>query len=182
MDLNKKVPIGILVCSIILALVSPCQANQPKLVEFLEQVIQKLVITAGRNWQHKFKAHTHIGLAILVKVQQIIAKFALATGDPDVEEWNFKKGPMVLEDNLDLHEAFHLKDFFLDDLHRVVIQQELFNFYEVPPLYTTLYLAATTTSSRGSDRNKKDETNTSNQNGGGSGGGLGGSNKGGHNL
>ena len=27
----------------------PCQANQPKLVQFLEQVIQKLVSTAGHN-------------------------------------------------------------------------------------------------------------------------------------
>ena len=64
---------------------SPRQPNQPKLVEFLERVIQKLVSTAGRDWQHKFKAHKHIGLAILIKVQQILSKFALAVGDPDVE-------------------------------------------------------------------------------------------------
>ena len=84
---------------------SPCQANQAKLVKFLEQAIQKLVSTAGRDWQHKFKGHKHIGLAVLVKVQQIIAKFALATRDPDVKEWNFEDGPMMYDGNLDLQEA-----------------------------------------------------------------------------
>ena len=145
---------------------SPCQTNQPKLVKFLEQIIQKLVSTAGRNWQHKFKAHRYIGLAILVKVQWIIAKFALAAGDPDVKEWIFEEGPMMLDGNSGLQEAFHLMEFFLQNLHRAIIQQKIFNFHEVPQLYTTLYPAAAATSSRGSDRNKKDDTNTSNRNGG----------------
>ena len=52
---------------------SSCQPNQPKLVEFLEWVIQKLILTAKCDWQYKFKAHKHIGLAIPVKLQQIIA-------------------------------------------------------------------------------------------------------------
>ena len=73
-------------------------------------------------------------------------------------------------------------EFSLDDLHRAVIQQELFNFHEVPQLYTALYPAAIATSNRGSDRNENNDGNTSNQNGGGPGGGLGGSNKGGHHL
>ena len=150
---------------------SPRQPNQTKLVEFLEQVIQKLVSTAGRDWQHKFKAHKHIGLAILVKVQRIIAKFALVAGDPDVKEWNFDESPMVLEDNSDLQGTFHLMEFFLEDLHRAVIQQELFNFHEVPQLYTTLYPAAAATSNKGSDRNKNSDANASKQNGGRPGGG-----------
>ena len=54
-----------------------------------------------------------MGLAILVKVQQIIAKFALAAGDPDVEAWNFEDGPMMHDGNLGLQEAFHLMEFFL---------------------------------------------------------------------
>ena len=112
-----------------------------------------MVLTAGRDWQHKFKGQKHIGLAILVKVQQIIAKFALAAEDPDVEEWNFKDSPIMHDGNLDLQEAFHLMEFFLQDLHRAIIQQEIFNFHTVPQLYTTLYPAAAATSSRGSDRN-----------------------------
>ena len=89
---------------------------------------------------------------------------------------------MMLDGNSDLQEAFHLMEFFLQDLHRAIIQQEIINFHEVPQLYTTLYPASAVTSSRGLDRNKKDDANTSNQNGGGSGGGSGGSNKGGHDL
>ena len=89
---------------------------------------------------------------------------------------------MILEENSDLQGAFHLMEFFLEDLHRAVIQQDLFNFHEIPQLYTTLYLAAAAMCSRGSDRNKKDDASTSNQNGVGFGKGSGGSNKGGHNL
>lgn len=89
---------------------------------------------------------------------------------------------MMHDRNLDLQEAFHLMEFFLQDLYRAVIQQEIFNFHKVPQLYTTLYLAAAAMSSRGSDRNKKDDANTSNRNSGGSGGGLGGPNKGDHDL
>ena len=84
--------------------------------------------------------------------------------------------------NSNLQEAFHRMEFFLQDLHRAVIQQEIFNFHKIPQLYTTLYPAAAARSSRGSDRTKKDEANTSNQNGGGFGGGLGALNKGGHDL
>ena len=100
---------------------SPRQPEQPKLVEFLEQVLHKLVSTAGRDWQHKFKAHKHIGLTILIKVQRIISKLALAAGDPDVEEWNFDEGPMAHEENSDLQWAFHLMTFFLKDLNRIVM-------------------------------------------------------------
>ena len=90
---------------------------------------------------------------------------------------------MLHDRNSDLQEAFHLMEFFLQDLHRAIIQQELFNFHEVPQLYTTLYpAAAAATSSRGSDRTKRDEANTSNRNDGESGGGLGEPNKGGHDL
>ena len=73
-------------------------------------------------------------------------------------------------------------EFFLEDLHRAVIQQELFNFHEVPQLYTTLYQAAATTSNKGLDRNKNNDANTSNRHGGKPVGGSGGSNKGGHDL
>ena len=65
---------------------SPRQANQPKIVAFLEQVIKQLVSAQGRNWQHKFREQRHLGVSILVKVQQIMAKLALAAGDLDVEE------------------------------------------------------------------------------------------------
>ena len=89
---------------------------------------------------------------------------------------------MMHDATSDLQEAFHLMEFFLRDLNRAVIQQEIFNFHEVPQLYTNLYPPAVATSSKGSDRTKKDEANTSNQNGDGSGGGLGGPNKGGHDV
>ena len=69
---------------------------------------------------------------------------------------------MLHDGNSDLQEAFHLMEFFLQDLHRAVIQQELFNFHEVPQLYMTLYPVAAATSSRVSDRNKRDDANTSN--------------------
>ena len=88
---------------------------------------------------------------------------------------------MVFDNNLDLQGAFHLMEFFLEDLNRAVIQQELFNFDEVPQLHTTLYPAAAT-SNRGLDRTKNNDANTSNRNGGGPGGGAGGSTKGGHDL
>ena len=65
---------------------SPRQKQQPKLVNFLEQVICQLVSPSGRDWQYKFKAHKHIGLTILIKVQRIISKLTLAAGDPDVGE------------------------------------------------------------------------------------------------
>ena len=71
--------------------------------------------------------------------------------------------------------------FFLQDLHQAIIQQVLYNFSEVPPLYTALYLPAPARSTKGSGRNKKDEANTDNWNGDGPGGGSGGSNKGGNN-
>ena len=45
------------------------QANQPKVVAFLEQVIKKLVRQQGRDWQAKFRGQKHLGVAILVKVQ-----------------------------------------------------------------------------------------------------------------
>ena len=101
---------------------SPRQANQPKVVDFFEQVIKKLVSMQGRNWQHKFKGQRHLGVAILVKVQQIMAKLALAAGDPDVKEWNFEDGPMPHDSTSDLQEAFHLMEYFLQDLHRAIIQ------------------------------------------------------------
>ena len=112
-------------------------------------------------------------------------KLALAAGDPDVEEWNFENGPMPHDSNSDLQEAFYLMVYFIQDLHRAIIQQELCNFGEVPPLYTALYPPTSATSGRGSDRNKpKDEATTGNRNGGGggAGGGSGGTNKGGHDL
>ena len=54
---------------------SPRQANQPKVVGFFEQVIKKLVSAQGRDWQHKFRGQRHLGVAILVKVQQIMARW-----------------------------------------------------------------------------------------------------------
>ena len=72
-------------------------------------------------------------------------------------------------------------EFFLEDLNRAVIQQELFNFHEMPQLYMTLY-PAVATSNKGSDRTKDNDVNTIIWNGGGSSGGLGGSNTGGHDL
>ena len=86
----------------------PCQANQPKIVFFLEQVICKLVSRAGCNWQPKFKSKKHIGLLILIKVQRILLKLALAVGDPNVGTWNFEEGSMVHDHDLDLQMAFHL--------------------------------------------------------------------------
>ena len=76
----------------------------------------------------------------------------------------------------DLQEAFHLMEFFLLDLHRAIIQQELYTFKEVPPLFTTLYSPEPPTSTRGSGRNKKDMANTDKRNGEGTDGGSGGSN------
>ena len=78
---------------------------------------QKLVGQQGRDWQHKFKGQRHLGVSILVKVQQIMSKLALAAGDLDVEEWNFKDGPMPHDSSSDLQEAFDLMDYFLHDLH-----------------------------------------------------------------
>ena len=100
---------------------SPRQANQPKVVDFLEQVMKKLVSTQGRNWQHKFQGQLHLGVAILVKVQRIMVKLVVAAGDPEVKEWNFEDGPMPHDSNLDLQEAFHLMEYFLQDLHRAII-------------------------------------------------------------
>ena len=89
-----------------------------------------------------------------------MTKLALAAGDPDVEEWNFENSPMPYDSTSDLQEAFHLMEYFLQDLYRAIIQQELYNFSEVPLLYTALYPPATATSGRGLDRNKnKDEAN-----------------------
>ena len=56
------------------------------------------------------------------------------------------------------------------------MQQKLFNFLEVPQLYTKLY-PAPATSNRGSGRTKSNDNNTISQNGGGSGGGSGGSSR-----
>ena len=90
---------------------------------------------------------------------------------------------MPHDSSSDLQEAFHLMEYFLQDLHQAIIQQELYNFSEVPPLYTAMYPPASATSGRGSDRNKhKDEATTGNQNGDSSVGGSGGANKGGHDL
>ena len=160
---------------------SPRQANQPKIVAFLEQVIKKLVSERGCDWQQKFRGQRHLGVSILVKVQRIMAKLALAAGDSDIEEWDFENGPMPHDSSSDLQEAFHLMEFFLVDLQRAIIQKELYTFKEVPPFFTTLYPPEPATSTRGSGRNKKDEANTDNQNSGGTGGGSGGSNKGGNN-
>ena len=159
--------------------------TQPKIVAFLEQVIKKLVSQQGRDWIFKFKTQRHIGISILAKVQRIVSKLALAAGDPDVEQWNFDEGPMPHNSNSDLQEAFHLMAFFIQDLHRAVIGQELSTFSEVPPLYTVLYPPASAPSGRGSDRNKpRDEATTGNRTGGGggAGGGSGGASKGGHDL
>ena len=139
------------------------QANQPKIVAFLKQVIRKLVSAQGCDWQHKFRGQRHLGVSILVKVQQIMAKLALTAGDPDVEECNFENGPMPHDSSSDLQEAFHLMEFFLLDLQRAIIQQKLYTFKEVPPLFTTLYPPEPATSTKGSGRNKKDEANTDNQ-------------------
>ena len=84
---------------------------------------------------------------------------------------------MPHDSSSDLQEAFNLMEYFLLDLHRAIIQQELYTFKKVPPLFTTLYPPEPATSTRGSGRNKKDEANTDNRNGGGTGGRLGGSNK-----
>ena len=165
---------------------SPRQANQPKIVTFLELVIQKLVGRQGHDWQSKFKGKKHIGVAILVKVQRILSKLALAAGDSDVEFWNFEEGPMPHDMDTELREAYDLMEFFLFDLHRAVTGQELGAFGEVPPLYTTLFPPAPAPTGRGSEKSRnKPEDATGNQNGGGgrggAGGGAGGADKGGHN-
>ena len=85
---------------------------------------------------------------------------------------------MVHKDNLDLQWALHFIEFFLKDLNIAVMQQEFFNFHEMPQLYTTLY-PATAPNNRGLDRTKNNDANTISRNGGG---GLGGSSKGGHDL
>ena len=67
----------------------PRQANQPNILFFLKHVIYKLISTAGCNWIAKFKSKKHIGLAILIKVQRILLKLALAAKVPNVGTWNF---------------------------------------------------------------------------------------------
>ena len=96
---------------------------------------------AGCNWQHKLRAHKHIGLTVLVKVQRNLSKLALTAGDPDVDKWYFNEGPMVYDENSDLQWAFHLMAFFLKDMNRAIMRQELFNFLEVHQLFMKLYLA-----------------------------------------
>ena len=154
---------------------SPRQ-KQPKLVDFLEQVICQLVSPSGRDWQYKFKAHKHIGLTILIKVQRIISKLALAAGDPDVGELKFDEGPMSYDTSLDLQLASHLMTHFVTDLNRAIVHQELDRFMEVPPLYTKLY-PPMAPSNRGPERGKGNDININDHNDGGSGGGSGGSNK-----
>ena len=83
---------------------------------------------------------------------------------------------MVHKENSDLQLAFHLMAFFLKDLNKAIIQQELFSFLEVPQLYKTLY-PPPAPSNRGSERTRNNDNNTNNRNGGGFGGESGESNK-----
>ena len=156
---------------------TPNCGNKPKLIWFLEQVLLQLASTQGRNWTFKFKHKKHIGMLILVKIQLILSKLASAAGDPDVKTWNFEEGPMAHDDNSDLQAAFHLMSFFIQDLSRALITQEIHTFQEVPELYKRLYPAAPTTGGRVADKTQRDSIDTSNQPGGGAGGGSGGSNK-----
>mmetsp|Transcript_51268 Transcript_51268/g.55496 ORF Transcript_51268/g.55496 Transcript_51268/m.55496 type:complete len:212 (+) Transcript_51268:252-887(+) len=140
------------------------QLEKPRIVAFLEQVICKLASTAGCDWQYKFKAQTHIGLTLLIKVQRILLKLSLVAGDQDVGEWNFDEGPIGHKEKSDLQLAFHLMVFFLEDLNQAIVQEELVSFLEVPQLYTALF-PPTATSSRGSDRTRTNNTSTINQSG-----------------
>ena len=156
---------------------SPNIGNKPKVIDFLEQVLLKLASTAGRNWITKFKHVKHIGMLILVKIQLILSKLASAAREPDVDTWNPENGPMLHNDNSDLQAAFHLMKFFIEDLSRALITQEIHTFNEVPELYKTLYPAVVSAGGGVSDKTQRNGTITNNQNGGGGGGGSGGSNK-----
>ena len=122
----------------------PPQANQPNIVFFQ-------VSTTGHNWIAKFKSKKHIELAIIIKVQRIFSKFALAAGDPDVGAWNFEDGSMIHKQDPDLQSAFHLMEFFLEDLNKVIVQQELLSFIEVPQLFTDLFTSLGT-NNRGTEK------------------------------
>ena len=50
----------------------------------------------------------------------IISKLTLATGGPDISEWNFENSPMEHKKNLNLQSAMHLMAFFIEDLNCVV--------------------------------------------------------------
>ena len=101
----------------------------------------------------------------------------------DVAAWNFEDGPMIIEQDSDLQTAFHLIEFFLEDLNKTMVQQELLSFIEVHQLFTDLF-PPLKTNTRGTERNRPTDTTPNNRKsgcvlggGGESGRGTRGSNK-----
>ena len=94
-------------------------------------------------WQAKFKQQKHVGLAILTKVQLIIAKFFATASHPDNLVATFRDAPLILLADSDAASAAKLIKYFLDNLDCAIITMTLGIFSKVPNIYTKLFSPAT---------------------------------------
>ena len=145
------------------------QPDQTEIVYFLGTVISKLISSNGHDWQYKFKTYWHVGMSILIKVQIIVSKIVLASGNLDIEEWDFDNGPMELDQGSDLQHLLYLLTYFIKNLSCSIITKTLGVYSVLALLYITLY-PITVTNNKRLDRNKSDNNATNTCNTGGSGG------------